>query len=293
MTTLTAPNGTLEFGPGMPTALINDQLRVMDQAADVLDELRQGRFDHLLALARRGQAVGTTMVDILINHVDLDEAALLPRIAAAVQETVGCPIALDTRNPAALDAALHALKPCKPLVNSITAEREVIDPLLPIIKRHGAAVVVMPIGHEHGVPKTVDGRMSELHAILTATDAAGIPREDIVVDTICLASAAEPGSMQVTLETTRAVSEMGIATVLGIGNAGYGMPDQTVIDLAYLVAAIPWGLDAALVDPETAGLVQTVRAVDFLVGNDPYGLGYIEYYRAQQAAQSSTQTGEA
>jgi 5-methyltetrahydrofolate--homocysteine methyltransferase len=119
--------------------------------------------------------------------------------------------------------------------------------------------------------------------IVEAAEKHGIPREDIVIDAICLASSAEPGSMQVTLETLSAVrQELGVATILGIGNAGFGMPDQTRIDLAYLLAAVPWGLDAALVDPTTPGLIEGARAIDFLTGKDPFGLRYIQHYRAQQ-----------
>jgi cobalamin-dependent methionine synthase I len=72
---------------------------------------------------------------------------------------------------------------------------------------------------------------------------------------------------------------LGVSTTLGIGNAGFGMPTPTVIDLAYLVAAIPWGLDSALVNPATRGLVETVRAIDFLDGSDASGRRYIQWYR--------------
>jgi 5-methyltetrahydrofolate--homocysteine methyltransferase len=282
VTQLIAPNGTLEFGPGLPTVLINDQLRVMDQSPEVLAELKRGCLDKLLDLARWGHAVGTDMVDILINHPDLDEAALLPQVAAAVQAEIGCPIALDSRHPAALEAALEALCPHKALINSITAETESIESLMPLARRYGAAVVGMPIGHLHGLPKTVAGRLEELSVFLSAAEKHGIPREDIVIDTLCLASSAEPGSMRVTLETTQAVNAMGLATVLGIGNAGFGMPEPTRIDLAYLSAAIHWGLNAALVNPATDGLIPTVRAADFLCGNDPVGRRYIQHYRAQR-----------
>jgi hypothetical protein len=97
--------------------------------------------------------------------------------------------------------------------------------------------------------------------------------------------------MQVTLETLHAVHAMGVATILGIGNAGFGMPDQTRIDLAYLIAAVPWGLDAALVDPATPGLVETVRAVDFLAGKDPSGARYLKHYRAKRQAPKSEGAG--
>jgi 5-methyltetrahydrofolate--homocysteine methyltransferase len=282
MVKLTSRTGELKFGPGLPTVLINDQLRVMDQSADVLAELKAGRIDRLLELARRGQSVGVDMVDILVNHEDLDEVELLPRIVVAVHDAIGCPIALDSSNPVALRAALMALHPYKALINSVTAETDSIETLLPIAREYDAAVVAMPIGHQHGLPRTVAARLEELDTFLASAQRYGIPTDDIVVDTICLASSAEPDSMRVTLETTRAVSEMGLATLLGIGNAGFGMPMPTRIDLAYLIAAIPWGLNAALVDPATDGLIDSVRAVDFLTGNDPYGLRYIQAYRSQQ-----------
>jgi 5-methyltetrahydrofolate--homocysteine methyltransferase len=284
-TTLSSRNGVLEFGLGRPTLLINDQLRVIDQSLAVLAELREGRFDKLLELARLGQAAGLGMVDILVAHHDLDEVALLPRIAAAVHDEIGCPISLDTRNPQALEAALASLQPYKALLNSVSAEKDILDTLLPIAARYGAAVVGIPIGDSAGIPETPQARIAETQVILAAAQAHGIPREDVVIDAICLASAVAADSMQVTLQTLKVLSEdLGLTTILGIGNAGHGMPNQTVIDLAYLLAAIPCGLHAALVNPATAGLVDSVLAMDFLTSRDPYGARYIARYRAGQRA---------
>jgi 5-methyltetrahydrofolate--homocysteine methyltransferase len=264
--------------------LVNDQLRVLDQRPQVLSELKAGRFDALLELARFGEQVGVDMVDVLVDHYELDEAELLPRVAVAVHDEIGCPIALDSRNPAGLRGALSALQPYKALINSVTAEAECLENLLPIAREYGAAIVGMPIGDAHGLPKSVAGRISEARTIIEAAERHGIPREDIVIDAICLASSAEPGSMQVTLETLEALhNDLEVSTILGIGNAGFGMPEQTRIDLAFLVAAVPWGLDAALVDPATPGLIEEVRAIDFLTGQDPYGSRYLEHYRARGA----------
>lgn len=283
MTTLTSRNGTTEFGPGLPTLLINDQLRVMDQNPQVLAELQEGRLDSLLAMARAGQEAGMDVADILINHPDLDETRVLPQVAVAVHEALGCPISLDSRNPEALAAALAALRPYKALINSVTAETDSLDSLLPVAREYGAAIVAMPIGHLHGMSRTAEGRLAEARVIVEAAQARGIPREDVVVDAICLASSAEPDSMRATLRTVRALrDELGVTTLLGIGNAGFGMPERTYIDLAYLLAAVPHGLDAALVDPATPGLIEGVRAIDFLAGIDPYGKRYIEQYRAKK-----------
>jgi 5-methyltetrahydrofolate--homocysteine methyltransferase len=283
MTTLTSRKGSLQFGPKLPTLLINDQLRVMDQSPEVLAELQEDKLDKILELARLGKQAGTDMVDILINHPGLDEVALLPKVASAVHEEIGCPISLDSRNPAALEAALESLQPYKALINSVTAETESLESLLPVAKKYGAAIVGMPIGHQFGMPKTVEGRLVESRVIIEAAARHGIPAEDIVIDAICLASSAEPGSMLVTLETLGALrNHLKVATLLGIGNAGFAMPDQKRVDLAYLLAAVPWGLDAALVDPSTPGLVESVRAVDFLSGNDLYGKRYIEHDRSSR-----------
>ncbi len=282
MTWLSSRKGKLEIGPGCPTVLVNDQLRIMDQDPVVLEQLREGKLDKLLELARFGAQQGTDMVDILLAHPDLEEADLLPRAAVLVHEEIGCPIALDSREPAAIEAALTALAPYKCLLNSVSAEPQPLEELLPIAAEHGAAVVAMPVGGA-GIPETPEGRLEQTRVILEECQKVGIPREDVIVDAICMASSVLPDSMQITLETLRLlVAEMEQATILGIGNAGHGMPDPTVIDLAYLIAAIPWGLHAALVDPHTAGLFETVLAADFLTNRDPFGSRYIQSYRERK-----------
>jgi 5-methyltetrahydrofolate--homocysteine methyltransferase len=284
-TTLSAPNGEIQFGPGLPTALINDQLRIMDQSPTIFEQLREGILDGLLELARWGQEIGTDLVDILVFHPDLDEVDLLPRVAARVKDEVGCPISLDSRNPQALEAALGALRPYNAMINSVTAENDSLNMILPIAKKYGAVVVGMPIGHFRGIPKKSGERLSEARVIVEACEGIGIPRENVVMDAICLASSVDPDSFQVTMETLRLFhGELGVSTTLGIGNAGHGMPEQTVIDLAYLVGGIPWGLDSALVNPATRGLVETVRAMDFLAGKDPAGRRYIQNYRKHKKA---------
>lgn len=282
MTELHSRMGTVAFGPGQPTLLINDQLCLSTQGPGVVNELAMGKIDTFLDLAFRGHKAGINAVNIQIDHPDLDVPSLLPRIATAIHENVGCPIVLDSRDPVALDAALHALGPSKALINSVTAEPESLDAILPLAREHGAALVGMPIGEQHGMPKTAAGRLAEASVIIQAAARVGIPLEDIAMDAICLAASTIPDSLEVALETIRAFrAEWNITTILGIGNAGFGMPDRTRVDLAYLLAAVPWGLDAALVDPATPGLIESVRAIDFLSANDPFGRRYIQHYRSR------------
>lgn len=288
MTTLTSQSGTIEFGRGCPTLLINDQLRVIDQDDSILEDLKSGRIERLLNIASNGKQSGIQAVDILLDHPDLDEVELLPKIAGSVHEQVGCFISLDSRNPAALEAALKVLYPYKALINSVNAEQNLMDMILPIAADFGAAVVGIPIGTSHGVPLTVEERIEGAYAILKTSTSYGIQKEDLVIDAICLAGAAEPDTMRITLQTLSVLeTELGVSTILGIGNAGYGMPTPTYIDLAYLLAAVPWGLNAALVNPNTPGLVEATLAIDFLIDRDPYGKRYIKNHRQKMKNQQS------
>ncbi len=278
MTQLIGSRTSVEFGPGQPVLLINDQIRVYDQAPQALAELLVGRCDYLVQLAHEGAASGCQAVDILIDHPALGEAEALPRVFRAIDAALGCPISIDSRNPYAIEAALDGYSG-KALLNSISGEQELLDRLLPLIVKHKLAVVALLVNDVH-VPQTWQERLAVARAILARTDAAGIPREDIVFDAVCMAASTLPGSMQVTLDTLAAIhGELGMSTLLGIGNAGFGMPDPTRIDLAYLVAAVPWGLDAALVDYHTPNLLAAARAIDFLSGRDPVGAHYIGLYR--------------
>ena len=286
MTTLTFPGGAVHFGQGWPTLLINDQLRVLDQKeTNVLEQLHAGNLDGLVTLARAGRDRGLDAADLLIQSPDLDEVELLPRLAVRVLREVGCPVSLDTRDPEALEATLQAIRPSKALINSISAEPAVLNSLLPLAHKYRAAFVGMPIGQNARLPMTGAERLAEAQVIVDAATGLGIPKEDIVLDAVCLAAAAGPGTFEVTLETLRAFhTVLECTTLLGIGNAGFGMPEQTAIDLAYLLGAIPFGLDAALVDPNTAGLLESVRAMDFLTGKDPVGKRYLQHYRSRRAS---------
>ncbi|MDX9851087.1 MAG: dihydropteroate synthase [Anaerolineaceae bacterium] len=280
-TRLTSTNGDIYIGQNLPTVLINDQLRIIDQSPEIFEQLQKKDVSGLLEIAQSGQADGIDMVDILIIHQDLDEIDLLPRIAWSIKKEVGCPISLDSRNVEALSAALEAIAPDKALINSVSAEKEVLAAILPVAKKYGAAMVGMPIGDTYGLTKVVDERVFEAQVIIDACEGMGIPKEDLVMDGVCLSSSAEPDTFEITLQTLRRFQhELQISTTLGIGNAGFGMPDQTVIDLAYLIGAIPWGLHSAIVDPKTQGLVKTVRAMDFLMNHDIGGKRYIKWWRS-------------
>ncbi len=282
MTTLTSRNGVLEFGANHPTMLVNDQLYVINKPADIIEPLSRGDISYFLKLARWGKNIGTDMTALLITHPEIDEIDLLPKLAWAVHNETGAPIGLDSRNPEAIEAALAEISPFKAIIWTVTAESNLLDLLLPIAKRYGAVVAGMPMGRKSiQVPMTAGERIEEASYIIQVCQDYGIPREDIVIDAVCMpASLLLPNSYRVTLETIAILTEMGITTQLGIGNSGSNMPDPLRINLAYLLGALTWGLDAAFINPAIDGLIPTVRAMDMLTERDPECRRYLQHWRS-------------
>jgi len=275
--------GAIPFGPDAATLCVNDQCGYECERPEVQAELEAGRFDSLVELARVGVELGLPVFNVQLMAPDLAplERRLLPQLVEAVYAATGACIAVDSRDPQAVDAALGAY-PHKALCNSVTGERVNLRTMLPIIARHGAAIGTGLV-YEGGVPKTVQERLMVARRIVEAAEAHGIPRADVLVDAVCLPASVAPGSMQVTLETLKALhEELGVPTLLGISNAGHLMPQPRMLDLAFFAAAVSWGLDVAMIDPRTPLLPWITRGLDFLTGADPSGKGYLNYYRGQR-----------
>jgi 5-methyltetrahydrofolate--homocysteine methyltransferase len=274
----------LEYGPGHPTILINDRLYVVNQPESIVEPLSRGKFDYFLKLAKWGCSVGMDMTAIVLTHPEIDEVELLPKLVRAIHEETGKPVGMDTRNPEAIEAALFASRPYKSILWTVTAEQALLDTLLPIAKRYGAVVAGMPMGRISAhVPMTSGERLAEARNILDACEGYGIAPSDVVIDAICMPVALlEPYSYRVTLETIASVHQMGIATQIGVGNSSCGLPGPTQIDLAYLLGAMPWGLDAAFINPNIQGLTANVRAMDMLTERDPNCRLYLKHWRSIQ-----------
>lgn len=285
MTTLTSSNGPLTFGKGYPTMLVNDQIHVINKPDSVIEPLSNGNIEYFLELAKWGKSAGADMTAILLTHPAIDEVNLLPRLAKSIHQMTGLPVGLDTRNAEAIEATLAELSPYKSIIWTVTAEQELLETLLPIAKKFHAVVAGMPTGLSgSGVPMIVEERIAAAKKIIDTCLEFGIPKEDIVIDAICMPVALlQNNSFRITLETIALLSAMGITSQLGIGNAGSNMPMRDPIHLAYLLGALSWGLDAAFINPGIQGLISNVRAMDMLTERDPDCKRFLKHYRNSQS----------
>jgi len=280
---LSYPGGTIPFGPSQPVLCVNDQCGYYYDRPEVLAELQYGRFDSLIKLARDGLELGFPVFNVQLMEPTLidRERELVPKAVQEIYEATGCCLAVDSRDPAVVDLALAAY-PHKAMCNSINGEWANLKSMLPVIAKHGAAIGTALV-YEKGIPQTVSERILVARRIVEMAEEHGIPRQDVMIDAVCLPSGVAPDSMRVTLDTLKAFhEELGVPTLLGISNAGFMMPNPRIIDLAYFIAGISWGLDVAMIDPFTPYLPWLARTMDFLTGIDPYAQEYLAYFRANQ-----------
>jgi len=275
----------IEFGEGLPTVIIGERINPTGKKR-LAHDLSKGKFDVLIQEALSQKKAGADILDVNVAASGVEESILLPKAVSKVLEVSGLPVCIDSSNPEALKKALEVY-PYKALVNSVTGQEKSLKAVLPLVKKFGASVVGLTMD-DKGIPKTVDKRFEVAERIIETAKSYGIAKEDIVIDCLCLAQAAEANSVAVTLEVLRRISsELGVATVLGVSNISFGMPDRKIINLSFLSQAISQGLNAAIVDPTIEGVVETILASDFLAGRDSYGRRYLKYYREKVKAKKN------
>jgi len=235
-------------------------------------------------------AVGMPCINVQLMERSLNQIDLVPRTIETLVEETGCAIAIDTRDAGVLAAGLEAYRPYKALCNVVNGEWDNLHTFLPIIARYGGAVGTALV-YEKGVPQTVAERLLVARRIVETAESYGIARQDIAIDCICLPTSVAPASMRTTLETIAAVrDELGVATLLGTSNAGTMMPKPELLDLAYLIAAASFGLDVSMTNPATPLVEGMVHAIDFLMGTDMYGKGYLSWYRREISGGTHVET---
>jgi 5-methyltetrahydrofolate--homocysteine methyltransferase len=225
---------------------------------------------------------GARVLDVNAGVPLADEPALLRETVRRVQELVDVPLCLDSSVVAALEAALEVCEG-KPLVNSVTAEAARLEQVLPLVAKHGAAVIGLVSG-DGGIAATPEARLAEARKILSAAADHGIPAEDVVLDPLAMGVATDSRAPGVTLETIRLFrTELGANSVVGASNVSFGLPARSAITAAFIAMAMTAGLTAAIMNPLSADVTNAARAADLLLGNDEYGSAWISAFRSGEA----------
>ncbi len=249
-------------------------------------EMKEGVMERVRSDADAQVAAGAHMLDVNAGIPAVDEPALLVAAIKAVMQVTDAPICIDSSIIEALEAGLSAYEG-KALVNSVTAEDERLERILPLVKKHGAAVIGMA-NDETGISMVPAERLELARRIIQRAADHGIPQEDVIIDPIAMTVAADPTCGVITLETMRLIrDELGNNMTCGASNVSFGLPDRATVNAAFLPLAMHAGLTCAITNPLEPQVRRAVLAGDLLLGHDEYAMRWIASFRAEQQKVSS------
>ena len=282
-TVLRSATREVVIGPDQPFCIIGERINPTGRKL-FQEQLRRGDLSRIEIDVAQQAAGGAMVLDVNMGAPLADETELMVAAITLIQGACDLPLCLDSSIVEVLEAGLACYQG-KALVNSVTAEDERLDAILPLVKRHGAAVIALP-NDEEEIPAEPARRAELARKIIdVATGKYGIPIEDIVIDPLAMPVGADTSLVATTLETIALLhEEFGVNMTLGASNVSFGMPDRGSIGAAFLPMAIRAGLTSAIMDARSPQLVRSVKAADLLLNRDPWGAAWIAAHRAQQAA---------
>jgi 5-methyltetrahydrofolate--homocysteine methyltransferase len=283
-TTVSSANQTLTIGSDQPFCIIGERINPTGRKT-FQEQLRSGDLSAVEKDVADQVAGGAMMLDVNMGAPLVDEAAVLADAVRLVQSLTDMPLCIDSSVVEALDAGLAAYEG-KALVNSVTAEDERMELILPLVKKYGAAVIALP-NDDKEIPEDPQRRFELTEYIVqTATTKYGIPIEDIVIDPLAMPIGADSQMVVRTLETIELIAnKIGVNMTLGASNVSFGMPDRHTLNSVFLPMAMGAGLTSAIMDARTPQIVTAVKAGDLMLGNDEWGMNWISAHRAREAAQ--------
>jgi 5-methyltetrahydrofolate--homocysteine methyltransferase len=283
-TVLQSGSKTVLIGPEQPFCVIGERINPTGRKA-FQAELQAGDLSRIETDVAEQIAGGADMLDVNVGDPLADEVGLMGQAIPLVQSLTDVPLCIDSSVIEALEAGLAAYEG-KALVNSVTGEDERLEAILPIVARHGAAVI--GLANDDEIRIDPEDRLAVARKIVSAAGDHGIPPEDVVIDALAMPVGAEPRAVTAFIETTRLIrEELGVNTTCGASNTSFAMPERHAIGATFLAIASSHGLTSAIMDARSPQCVEAVRASDLLMQRDEWGALWIARFREKQAAAAS------
>ena len=248
--------------------------------------LRDGDMNYILEQAVSQAEAGAQILDVNVGAPGVDEPALMEQVVKALQSVVSLPLQLDSSHAEALERGLRVYNG-KPIVNSVNGEPEVLEKVLPLCKKYGAAVVGLAID-ERGIQPKAEDRVAIARRIKKAALEAGIPQEDIYIDCLTLTASAQQEDVLATVQALHTCkTELGVRTILGVSNISFGLPCRPYLNTTFLTMAMYAGLDLAIMNPSSGEMMAAVYAYNVLTNRDKQSGRYIARYADQVPASAA------
>ncbi len=271
---LTSERKTIAFGLEDPFLIIGERINPTGKKK-LQAQLREGSFEMVTRFAEEQEAGGASVLDVNMGMSGIDEKEMMLRALEEVGGVSQLPLSLDSSHVEVLEAALRRY-PGRALINSISLEKEKFEKLIPMAQKYGAMFILLPLS-DAGLPESLQEKKEIIETILERAFACGLAKEDIIVDGLVTTVGANPKAALETLETIRYCKEKQLATVCGLSNISFGLPERSYVNSVFLTMAIQAGLTMAIANPSQELLVASAFASDMLLCKEESALRYIEY----------------
>ncbi len=238
-------------------------------------ELREGCLDLVTEMAESQEEMGASILDVNMGMNGIDEKEMMLKAVYELSITSSLPLSIDSSHPDVVEEALR-IYPGRALINSVSLEPEKFARLIPAARKYGAMFILLPLS-EKGLPKDINEKKEIIHKILGEAVKQGLVKEDIVVDGLVATVGANSHAAAETLETIRYCrNKLSVATVCGLSNISFGLPERMFVNSSFMSIAISQGLTMAISNPSQDLLMHSVFAAELLMDKPGAGTRYIE-----------------
>lgn len=271
---LTSERKTVSFGLDGNFMIVGERINPTGKKL-LQAQLREGCMDKVLQFAEEQEQGGADILDVNMGMSGIDEKEMMLRAIEEISSVTSLPLSLDSSHVDVLEAALRNY-PGRALINSVSLEKEKFEKLMPIAKKYGAMFILLPLS-DKGLPENMEEKTQIIDTILERAYALGMEKEDIIVDGLVATVGANKKAALETLETISYCKKNGLATICGLSNISFGMPERSYVNASFLTMAIREGLTMAIANPSQELLVSCAFATDMLLAKEESDIRYIEY----------------
>lgn len=284
-TILQGTGNPLEIDTAGPLQIIGERINPSGKKR-LREAFINGDWDFVVQEAVNQVEAGADVLEVNVGGKGVDEIKVLPAAVERISAAVEVPLSIDTRNPQALEKAL-AVCPGRPMVNSIGGEEKVLAENLPIIAEHNVPVIILCMG-QNGIPKDSQARIDIAHSVLDRVLKAGMKKEDVFFDPLVMTVGPDDQAARVVLETIRRLrSEFPENSITGgASNVSFDMPNRSILNSNFLVAATMAGVNIPITDPTNRDIRYALLTSDVFQGKDKGSRRYMRYYRQDLKSQN-------
>lgn len=251
------------------------------------EALRNNDIDYVIKEGLAQQEKGTHILDVNVGLPEIDEVKWLKDAVYNLQSVLPLPLQLDSSDPLALEAAMRIYNG-KPMVNSVNGKSSSMNEIFPLVKKYGGVVVCLCLD-ENGIPNNAQGRIEIAEKIIKTAEEYGIDKKDLVVDALVMTISTDKNNAIETLNAVNYIrNELGVATVLGVSNISFGLPNREAVNTAFYTLALENGLSAGIINPLSDSMMNAYYSFNALRGFDDNCAEYIENAAEAQAVPVSS-----